>query len=74
MSKQVIMSWVDVDIALPDESHDTLLVSILNHDGKRIVDTDAFYIDEGVFRFWGEANSAVVTHWMPLPLPPTEEA
>jgi hypothetical protein len=64
--------WISVDEGLPGESHDTLLVAVVNEIGKLFVDTDAFYLDEQCFRFWGQSERSKVTHWMPLPEPPVD--
>lgn len=69
--------WISVKDALPDSDYPTLLVSLSarvekSHSGQVLVDTDAFYTDDGVFRFWGGVDEYEVTHWMPLPEPPSK--
>jgi hypothetical protein len=67
-----VSNWISVEDRLPDENHEVILVSLKAtvdnaSSGPLVVDTDAFYIDEGRFRFWGDANEYCVTHWQPLP-------
>jgi len=62
--------WISVEERLPSENHDTLIVAVVNEIGEYFIDTDAFYIDEQYFRFWGQSETSNVTHWMPLPEPP----
>jgi hypothetical protein len=66
--------WISVDDRLPDDS-DVLLVAltaIVDNplSSFQVVDTDAFYTDEGRFRFWSESPQYKVTHWQYLPKPP----
>lgn len=68
--------WISVDDRLPDDEHETLLVVLQSiveeaHSGEQFVDTDAFYTSDGFFQFWNESEEYEVTHWMPLPEPPT---
>ena len=61
--------WVSVEDRLPDEGEEAYMVT----DGRYVNITEYDAEDE---RFLEIPNCALVniTHWMPLPLPPAEEA
>lgn len=67
--------WISVKDAYPGRESDgvSFIVAVRTSQGEVISETDAWhrYAKEphgGVFHFWGEK----VTHWMPLPPPPSE--
>lgn len=67
--------WISVNEKYPTPDMDGmgLVVTIRNHLGDRVSETDAWHRysrepNGGVFHFWGSK----VTHWMPLPPPPAE--
>lgn len=67
--------WISVKDAYPGNDMDgcALVVTVKKSDGEVISETDAWHRysrepNGGVFDFWGKK----VTHWMPLPAPPSE--
>lgn len=62
------MEWISVNDRLPEPGEDVL---VCNHWGD--IDTDMVWINpDGKTEFYFDKTN--VTHWMPLPEPPKEDA
>lgn len=61
--------WVSVEDRLPDDGEEAYMVT----DG-RYVNITVFDWEESSFLEIANCALVNITHWMPLPLPPTEEA
>ena len=61
--------WISVEDRLPDDAFDgvAVIVVVTNCHGKVVAETDAWDKAKCRFDFWRRR----VTHWMPLPPPPT---
>ncbi len=67
---QVISGWISVDDNLPDDG-ETVIVAMPDHWDP----VDVGYLEEGEWtNYEGEPHTGVVTHWMPMPEPPSKEA
>lgn len=58
--------WISVKERLPEDNEEVICANIENG---RVF---ALEYSRGEFRFDGEIYTHIVTHWMPLPEPPTE--
>ena len=58
------MNWISVKERLPEKSIDCLIWDDLG-DGFPFIDVVGYNAEDGVFMFDG------VTHWQPLPAPPS---
>lgn len=63
------IGWVSVDDRLPDDGEEAYMVT----DGKYVNITE-FDWEEDCFLEIPNCALVNITHWMPLPLPPIEEA
>ena len=63
--------WVSVTERLPEEDGMYLVHGKWSASGRKVTDTCEFYVHDGYFR---AAWNFDVTHWMPPPEPPKEEA
>ena len=62
------MEWISVKDRLPEKWEDVLICNCYSE-----VDTDMIWENpSGSFEFYFEGGN--VTHWMPLPEPPKEDA
>lgn len=61
-------AWIKISDKLPDDNQDVLVATY-----ERIVTADTFNMDDegGYFSITDDGD---VTHWQPLPAPPTKEA
>ena len=63
--------WISVEEGLPEEDGMYLVHGAWSASGRKVTDTCEFYVHDGYFR---AAWNFDVTHWMPLPQGPKEEA
>ena len=73
-----VQEWISVDDRLPDQSGEVLV--IVSGNPQKNITLDCAYelaeydpYDGWIMEMWPEWEDAVVTHWMPLPLPPKGE-
>jgi hypothetical protein len=71
------MSWTDVKTALPEKFKRVLLRGLIRNlpmSGDTVVHYEGYLTGTGDWSDWsGEVDSGVeITHWMPLPEPPTQ--
>ena len=73
-----VQEWISVDDRLPEQSG-AVLVIVSGNPQKNITLDCAYELaeydpyDGWIIEMWPEWEDAVVTHWMPLPLPPKGE-
>ena len=73
-----VQEWISVKDKLPDQSGEVLVI-VSGNPQKNITLNAAFELaeydpyDGWIMEMWPEWEDAVVTHWMPLPLPPKGE-
>ena len=67
-SRSMESQWIDVKERLP-ENEDTVLISNIN---TQSLTTTAIHIDGKFFMLELQQIADEVTHWMPLPQPPTK--
>lgn len=66
--------WIPVSERLPENKQTVLAI---RKDGSMFIGYHITYIDTGRWHIWTARNSTklitqIVTHWMPLPMPPEE--
>jgi hypothetical protein len=71
-----VSKWISVKDRLPDKNGYVLVIAS-GKPHKNITLKNAFELAEyskvgWILEMWPEWTKAKVTHWMPLPLPPTE--
>ena len=73
-----VQEWISVKDRLPDQSGEVLVIvsgnpqkNITLNFAYELVEYDPY--DGWIMEMWPEWEDAVVTHWMPLPLPPKGE-
>ena len=73
-----VQEWISVKDRLPDQSGEVLVI-VSGNPQKNITLNFAYELaeydpyDGWIMEMWPEWEDAVVTHWMPLPLPPKGE-
>ena len=73
-----VQEWISVRDKLPDQSGEVLVI-VSGNPQKNITLNCAYELaeydpyDGWIMEMWPEWEDAVVTHWMPLPLPPKGE-
>lgn len=73
-----VQEWISVKDRLPDQSGEVLVI-VSGNPQKNITLNCAYELAEydpyggWIMEMWPEWEDAVVTHWMPLPLPPKGE-
>ena len=73
-----VQEWISVNDKLPDQSGEVLVI-VSGNPQKNITLNCAYELAEydpyggWIMEMWPEWEDAVVTHWMPLPLPPKGE-
>ena len=73
-----VHEWISVNDKLPDQSGEVLVI-VSGNPQKNITLNCAYELAEydpyggWIMEMWPEWEDAVVTHWMPLPLPPKGE-
>lgn len=66
--------WISVKDRLPDRVGEEYIVYITSNDGEKCVTCDHWVGSSRCRWFLFDDAEAVVTHWMPLPEPPEEDA
>jgi hypothetical protein len=71
------MEWISVKDRMP-ETDDAVDIWCKWKEGNPSRVTDARWLKDGLGEYWiarmGHISTNVVTHWMPLPFPPKNEA